>query len=76
MLRRLGTAGVGETADVAGRQFGVDGIEGILLERRDDEAAGILDAIERGARSHRRTDDDRTLLVIRVREDEEVDHGT
>jgi serine phosphatase RsbU (regulator of sigma subunit) len=70
------TDGVSETADRAGHQFGIEGIERILLARRDDDAAGILDAIEHGARSHGRTDDDRTLLVMRVRDDEEVDHGT
>jgi len=72
----LFTDGVSETADRTGRQFGIEGIERILLERRDDDAGGILDAIEQGARSHGRTDDDWTLLVIRVRDDEEVDHGT
>ena len=58
------------------RQFGIEGFERILLERRDDDAEGIRNAIAHGARSHGRTGDDRTLLVIRVRDDEEVDHGT
>jgi Stage II sporulation protein E (SpoIIE) len=72
----LFTDGVSETADRSGQQFGIEGIERILHERRDDDSARILDAIEHAARSHGRTDDDQTLLVIRIRDDEEVGHGT
>lgn len=66
-LLAIYTDGLNETADEADEELGHEPIERVLAARRDAPLEEIRDAVLAVVETHGRHDDDRTLLLVRMR---------
>lgn len=61
------TDGLTETADAQGRMLGIDGLRELVKQHASGSLAGVYDAIMGAIEAHGEQNDDRTLLLVRVR---------